>query len=684
MDNLYPTGSWSTAAADPQEIDGAAARVQGTATDSGAVSGIGAIEVYFMRGGQVVRISDGVLSAPASADFSDAGGAVASFDYAPSTAHRIRIDDENEFGSDGSGNGDGDGYDESITIAGSTYTWWAEFDSTPIGDGAIDVHYVVYDSAGNGTHYVEPGFIKNNRPVITDLTVGTDLDYSGTVEGDEQFEYNTARFTARGRVYVVPTIAGGNGSPTYEVYESSDLSTPLSLVGDAIDISDTGVYPDGDYTFVLIVTDDVGITTESQFLVEIDQEDSVEPYISIIEEPLPADGNVEPSSPYNPGTPALSGEVTVSGTASDDQRIQEIRLTAPGIGTDVLAASWKGGATNDLTADLTGFTVDSSLAEDTGHTVTWSYTWDTATHPNVAATGIDFAMSVQDYRSGTPAPITASQPYDIVPYITDLEVGMESGTLGFLRRSAQGAWSIASSDSAADTFRINGYNLAPAGSDVTIGSSALTVEAADGTGYTWVDVRKNSTTSGPLTVTTAGVDSINNDNDNALARNGEAATYYPDRTDDRFVRVWSLESKTGLAGMTEAVMHPNGNRTDMDWLYVNNGQDLILNGTTLTDSWSLLGGDMSRNDSGTLMWIFLHNMNWSSGETSYSYFGSVQWGKDETNEAFAPNWHRAGEDRLGLGNLSFDGDGNYPYGDAVMERYRNLRIVTDGTDNRYR
>jgi hypothetical protein len=176
------------------------------------------------------------------------------------------------------------------------------------------------------------------------------------------------------------------------------------------------------------------------------------------------------------------------------------------------------------------------------------------------------------------------------------------------------------------------------------------------------------------------VDSINNINDNASTQNDESKTYFPDLNDDRYIAVWQIDSHTGWSAKTEAMMKPNASRTDMEWMYVDNGKYVYLDNQQLSYSWSIKGGDFSRNDNGTLMYIYLHNMCWWSGMTSYGYHGSVHWGKDDADEGHAVNWHRSNTDRLGVGNLSFDSDTNYAYSNIVMDRYKNLTIITDGGD----
>ena len=725
VDNLYPTGDWDTGSVDPQEIDGTSALVQGTAEDTGTVGGFGAAYVYFTRSsGTVLLHPDGVVHGGlTTADFDDGSTVgvtdITSFPYPASALDIIRIDDDNEFGLDGGGNGDGDGYNEEITLSAGEYTWWAEFDSTNISDGELEIHYVIFDESGNATHYETAGFIKNERPQIDLLTVGTDLDFSGTVEGDETQEYSAA-LQARQLLYVnidasdplsIPAIPADG----YEVFlrysenwDSGTLpaDTPMDGVvgptvsgtsydsGRSIDLS---LFDEGDtIEFYAQVTDDSGITVQSYFSVVIDNEDDTNPEIDFDLITSPGSvvaGHVEAAteSSFDNGTgndADVSGTIVLTGQIRDDQRVQNVYLAIDGYdfgglvtaGNECLIAAWDNDA-DELLSEIGGdLILTPSWSVEDGHTVDFEFTWNSAEITGSADTDVSIAFRVEDFGSTT-VDATADTTVDVVPYITDLEIGLESGTLSYLQRSAQGAYPIAYSDSGADTFIINGYNLNMTAGSVAIGATTLTVESSDTTDYFWVEVRKDSTNSGDLTVTVSGVDSINNVNNNALSQNSEATTYYPDQSDDRVMAVWDLNSRTTWTGLTEPVMRPNATRTGMDWLGVSNGQSLMFNGATqLTYSWSLLGGDMWRNGDGTLMWIFLHNMNWSSGATTYPYFGSVQWGKDAAPEAAAYNWHRANTDRLGIGNLSFGGDGNYTYTDSVMHRYTNLRIIATGDD----
>jgi hypothetical protein len=318
VDNYWPDGELDASVFDPMTVQGATYQVRGRAWDRDKllpdnqypVRGIDSIEVYFEDRrsgspsfGQYYRLAGG---ATADATMVDLGNGQGLQPTMPSVDHKILIDRSHLGSLDF----------KAIEVDGSDSTWWARFDSTALPDGAMNVHYLITDRAGNRTHRSEPGFVRNNPPAVGIVTVGTDLNYDGAVSPDspdERFDYSV-RFNARGRVYILPAIAGGNGAPTYQVFNAADMGTPLSLTADTLDISNTGTWPDGDYTFVIRVTDSVGIQVDRNILVRIAQADSQAPEISIVEVPVTtaSEGHVEAVSPLNAGRPSVSGTVTVS------------------------------------------------------------------------------------------------------------------------------------------------------------------------------------------------------------------------------------------------------------------------------------------------------------------------------------------------------------------------------------
>ncbi len=69
-----------------------------------------------------------------------------------------------------------DGFIESFLINGNNMDWWGQFDSTLVADGSVNVHYVIFDNAGNASHYVQSAYISNHAPQISNVVLGTDLN----------------------------------------------------------------------------------------------------------------------------------------------------------------------------------------------------------------------------------------------------------------------------------------------------------------------------------------------------------------------------------------------------------------------------------------------------------------------------------------------------------------------------
>ncbi|HQF78995.1 MAG TPA: hypothetical protein PLO40_12385, partial [Spirochaetota bacterium] len=424
---------------------------------------------------------------------------------------------------------------------------------------------------------------------------------------------------------------------------------------------------------------------------------------------------------YTTGADAVSGVIYLQVKVKDNYLLRRIRVSMTdynfGSGNGAnhtllqrnnTSGNWEASASRGALGDLSYFAVKDvvqSLGTDYDYVV-FTLEFNTANLSGVAGKGKTLQFTAEDWvgnstnEAGTNKGmekssfdnITSSSSMssanakpvaftlDVVPYISGLTTGLDSGTLSFIKRSSTGKYPIKYSNLATDLLRINGYNLGNASAPtVAIGTVSPTIQTRDSAKYTWVDVRKNAAKSGLLSVSTGGVVSTNNINDNDRQTNKEAAIYFPDRNDDRYVAIWQIATSS-YAGKTDAVMKPNSGRTDMDWMYVTNGQNVHLNGTVLSNSWTLSGGDFTYNSSGTFNYIFLHNMNWSSGSDNYQVHGSVQWGKDIVNEGHAVNWHIANTDRLGLGNLSFVNDGEYSYNDKVMDRYKNLQIINSGNN----
>ncbi len=165
-------------------------------------------------------------------------------------------------------NDDGDQMCETITQIGTTYQWTASVDSTNIPDGKTYIRVVAMDNAGNLSYGYIESIVANNRPRMTKVFIGTDLNSSGKYDFDAdeapvvstsskyrtasgtcygEFNYYTAYNTRSGvgqsavtlassafkvvnGLCVVPEFVGGNGSLKYNFVINDSTTTPNSSV----------------------------------------------------------------------------------------------------------------------------------------------------------------------------------------------------------------------------------------------------------------------------------------------------------------------------------------------------------------------------------------------------------------------------------------------------------------------
>ncbi|MCR5496099.1 MAG: hypothetical protein K6F15_10735 [Treponema sp.] len=158
-------------------------------------------------------------------------------------------------------NDDGDGMCETINQIGTSYQWTASVNSNNIPDGTTEIYVTAIDNAGNSSNGKIASIVTNNRPRLTKVFLGTDLNGNGTYDFDAEdypvvstsssqrtrsgtsfgeFNYYTAYNTRSGLgqsavkidstafkvisgLCVLPEFTGGNGSLKY-VVEKKDSS----------------------------------------------------------------------------------------------------------------------------------------------------------------------------------------------------------------------------------------------------------------------------------------------------------------------------------------------------------------------------------------------------------------------------------------------------------------------------
>ncbi|HPE90441.1 MAG TPA: hypothetical protein PLH55_13085, partial [Spirochaetales bacterium] len=162
------------------------AEILGTVKDTGTVRGLDRVEVYFERAGSIYRLDPeqgAATMAGKSYTFTDGTTALYPYltDLDDSDDFKIVIDKAENYV-----DVDGDHYEESLTEGTTGHSWGARFDSSKISDGDVTVHYVAWDQAGNSSHFSVPGSVRNDPPVLTSITLGTNLngDADATDDGE--------------------------------------------------------------------------------------------------------------------------------------------------------------------------------------------------------------------------------------------------------------------------------------------------------------------------------------------------------------------------------------------------------------------------------------------------------------------------------------------------------------------
>ena len=215
-------------------------------------------------------------------------------------------------------NDDGDGMVESVKKTGTTWTWDASVNTKTIEDGPIELHYVVFDDAGNysigivgnSESYEAPDGttddrvfyrkdainICNRAPRLSKVFLGTDLNGDNSYTQSEFVEYDiferNGRFTTavdletrsytgksfriKDKFAVMPEFVGGNNimkdNPIRVVFsndatkDEANYVTSASPVGPVDDPLTTKVYIDksGNDVMKLVLSDEVKTTWDDR------------------------------------------------------------------------------------------------------------------------------------------------------------------------------------------------------------------------------------------------------------------------------------------------------------------------------------------------------------------------------------------------------------------------------------
>ncbi|MEW6564598.1 MAG: Ig-like domain-containing protein [Spirochaetota bacterium] len=630
IDNQQPAASWSDRAGAP---DGNGIRngqinlngttpvsfIEGNLSDSGAVSGISHVEVYFVKAGTVRRIAgvSGQLT-PSTTEsalvdtYNEGTGTwSASSETVPFVSwsdsgygndYVIKIDRPTEMSSISTGaDADGDGYYEFIGIDGGAQRFRAYFDSQYLPDGQVDIHYVVYDMAGNRIHKVRRGFIANSGPAISRIRIGSDYNNNGTIADvsgsvteilDYYYPANSIHRYAsnqpikikNGKLYfnvqssdpngtvastVINIVAPSPGSrgllTSFGGASGGNVETnPLSPI--AITIGSAQFPTAGDYTLEVVVKDNDNIPTKQTMVIRVlDTADTTKPVITPTTltqaNGIPVSGSVKQGhlelqadntvaswntikAAYgNDDDPKVSGEIYLRGTITDNNRIDSLDITGDGLGINTVIANWDG--TQLVSADAR-LTIESQALTEDGHTVTFRYRWNTAVVTGVAGLNKTIAFRATDGSTNNSDPHSTLK-FDVVPYITAI-TNTTGGLTTDVLRGSTGKYSL--DYHATNTITVSGFNLAGASARIspapinTPSGTALTVNSSTNTTAV---IPRNFNRSGWLTLFVNSLATVNNLNDNTVQSGGVfynkeediTKVYTEQWNDDRYIWMWA-------------------------------------------------------------------------------------------------------------------------------------------------
>ena len=175
---------------------------------------------------------------------------------------------------------DGDGMPESLTGTGTTKTWEASIHGNWLPDGPVTLVVIAFDKSGNASATSINASIQNNRPRLSKVFLGTNLDGStdtnkNATYSDNEFEtynilaaegayqevyelttYNYKKYAANGteinstrsafiaknKLAVVPEFVGGNGEIKV-IFNNADATTDADGKMTNKDVSDGGAGP---------------------------------------------------------------------------------------------------------------------------------------------------------------------------------------------------------------------------------------------------------------------------------------------------------------------------------------------------------------------------------------------------------------------------------------------------------
>lgn len=188
-----------------------------------------------------------------------------------------------------------------------SWTWELYVNSKNILDGDVDIHYVVFDKAGNCTHdEVTGASVENNKPRLVSVLLGVDINQDGNITAsdneitnyypdglaDKPVRYANAAtkididgITVKGKMTVTPEIVGGNGDLFYQykTKKSGDAFTKVNtkLMDGNDDYDDANFSDTDDYVSENVLTiQSKAIEHDTSWLINNSTDNASDYYIS--------------------------------------------------------------------------------------------------------------------------------------------------------------------------------------------------------------------------------------------------------------------------------------------------------------------------------------------------------------------------------------------------------------------
>ncbi len=139
---------------------------------------------------------------------------------------------------------DADGLIEKLQNNAGAYSWFASFDSNNIEDGSITAGYVVFDNAGNYKPITKTTKVINNAPRIAGFRYGTDDNGDSSITGTELKDNLSGLTTALTALKAGTVLYRGNDFPV-----QGSKATPLFKIKGVTEIYPEVVGGNGNLTY---------------------------------------------------------------------------------------------------------------------------------------------------------------------------------------------------------------------------------------------------------------------------------------------------------------------------------------------------------------------------------------------------------------------------------------------------